>query len=298
MKKNIISAGFLTAGLLLAGCDVNEMPTFDDADAFVAFTQTSASVNENSTETLEIEVLCTSLSGIESEVQVEIEADTIGTGAHAGEHFTWTTTSGGTSLKFDKEHTSHKIIITPIDNDYFAGDKTFTINLGEPSKGNLGYNKSCKVTVADDEHPLAFILGSFTGKSISYFNGPEEWNVTLTKDPDGDLTKVWITNLVNGGSSMSCPVYGFVNEEKTALSIPVDQETAKSSSYAAILLEGFRGEDGDEAIKTGESINASIAPDGTITIHDWFGAQIFETAGNSAGYWYNIIQAGAVLTKK
>lgn len=295
MKKNIISAGFLAAGLLLAGCDVNEMPTFDDADAFVAFTQTSASVNENSTETLEIEVLCTSLSGIESEVQVEIEADTIGTGAHAGEHFTWTTTSGGTSLKFDKEHTSHKIIITPIDNDYFAGDKTFTINLGEPSKGNLGFNRSCKVTVADDEHPLAFILGSFVGKGTSDFYGATEWNLTVVKDPEGDLTKVWIGNLVPNGTSLT--VYGFVNDEKNLLSIPVGQEIAKSSSYPSILLNGYRGPDGDEKIPVGEFIYADIEPDGTIKFNDYFGSQVFDETSTSLG-WYNIMCPDVVLTKK
>lgn len=293
--KKILSAA-LAASLVLAGCDVNELPSFSDSEAFVAFTTTQASIDENSTDSLVIEVLCTSLSGITSTVAIEV-VDTAANAAKRNVQFTISTTCGNDSLlTFDKEHTSQKIIIKPIDNDVFTGDKSFTINLGQPSKGKLGYDKSCQVIVADDEHPLAFILGSFTGKAVSYYNGAEEWTVKLSKDPDGDLTKVWITNLVKGGSSSSCPVYGFVNAEKTTLSIPVGQELAKSSSYAGIILEGFRGEDGDDDIPTGESINASIAPDGTITILDWFGSHVYSTPGVSAG-WYNIVKYGAVLTK-
>ncbi len=297
MKTNKILSGVLATSLVLAGCDVNQLPSFNDADAFVAFTTTEASINEDSSDSLVIEVLCSSLTGINSEIVFEV-VDTAANAAKQGVDFIITTTCNQDSLlTFDKKNPSQKIIIKAINNTVFTGDKSFYINLAKPSKGNLGYSKSCKITVVDDEHPLAFMLGAYTGRSTSYFNGAEEWNLNIAKDSEGDITKVWITNLVYGGSSSSCPVYGFVNAEKTELSIPVGQETAKSSSYAGILLEGFRGVEGDDEIPTGESIKASIAPDGTITILDWFGAHVYDTPGHSAG-WYNIIEYGAILTKK
>lgn len=294
MKKNIISAGFLGAALLLTGCNINQLPSFSDDDAFVAFSATQASIDENSTDSLVLEVVCTSLAGISTQVNIEV-VDTAAKAAKLGIDFTVSTSSGSaTSLSFDKDHTSQKIIIKAIDNDVFTGDKSFVINLGEPTAGKLGYNKSCQVIVADDEHPLAFILGSFTGKGTSYFNGPEEWALTISKDEEGDLTKVWIGNLVNGGSSKK--VYGFVNEEKNKLSIPVGQAIAASSSYD-IILEGFRGDDGEEDIEVGDFIFADIAADGTISILDWFGSHAYDAASGASAGWYNIMQNDCVLTK-
>ena len=283
----------MAAGLLLASCNINELPEYDDSNAFVAFTSSAVNVGEEEG-SKQVEVLLTSISGIETTVNFEVTpAETAG--AVEGKHYT---IEGSKSLTFKKDAPTQKITLNIIDNDTFDGDVKFTIKLLDPEGVQLGASKTCSVTIEDDEHPLLFILGTLSAKGPSYFNGDTEWEVRIAKD-DSDLSKVWIYGLVPGGSSSSSPVYGIVNDEKTEIRIPVGQEVAVSSSYPHILLNGYYGEEGDEKIPTGGYITGEIAEDGTITIKDWFGSQVFsdDAASNSLG-WYNMMQAGVTLKKQ
>lgn len=280
MKISKILYGFLAlVGITLASCE-NEYPKFDDSEAFVAFTSATTSVGEAG-KTVEIPVLLTSLSGIETEISYTI--DTENSTAVEGTHFT---VEGEKKLKFTKDAPSQKIVLNVIDNDSFDGDVHVSINL---VAGNvkLGASKTCKVTIEDDEHPLLLILGTFNAKGESYFNGETEWNLTISKDAD-DLSKVWISNLVPGGSNLA--VYGIVNDEKTEIHIPVGQEIVSTSSYPHVILEGFYGPDGEEDIPTGGYITIYIAEDGTLTTDDWFGSHVYsdDAASVSAG-WYEIM---------
>ena len=283
----------MAAGLLLASCNINELPEYDDSNAFVAFTSSAVSVGEEEG-SKQVEVLLTSIGGIETTVNFEVApAETAG--AVEGKHYT---IEGSKSLTFKKDAPTQKITLNMIDNDTFDGDVKFTIKLLDPEGVQLGASKTCSVTIEDDEHPLLFILGTLSAKGPSYFNGDSEWEVRIAKD-DSDLSKVWIYNLVPGGSSSSSPVYGIVNDEKTEIRIPVGQEVAVSSSYPHILLNGYYGEEGDEKIPTGGYLTGTIAEDGTITLQDWFGSQVFsdDAASNSLG-WYNLMQAGVTLKKQ
>ena len=283
----------MAAGLLLASCNINELPEYDDSNAFVAFTSSAVNVGEEEG-SKQVEVLLTSIGGIETTVNYEVTpAETAG--AVEGKHYT---IEGSKSLTFKKDAPTQKITLNIIDNDTFDGDVKFTIKLLDPEGVQLGASKTCSVTIEDDEHPLLFILGTLSAKGPSYFNGDTEWEVRIAKD-DSDLSKVWIYGLVPGGSSSSSPVYGIVNDEKTEIRIPVGQEVAVSSSYPHILLNGYYGEEGDEKIPTGGYITGEIAEDGTITIKDWFGSQVFsdDAASNSLG-WYNMMQAGVTLKKQ
>jgi hypothetical protein len=282
----------MAAGLLLASCNINELPEYDDSNAFVAFTSSSVNVGEEEG-SKQVEVLLTSIGGIETTVNFEVTpAETAG--AVEGKHYT---IEGGKSLTFTKDAPTQKITLNIIDNDTFDGDVKFTIKLLDPEGVQLGASKTCSVTIEDDEHPLLFILGTLSAKGVSDFNGDTEWEVRIAKD-DSDLSKVWIYNLVPGGSSSSSPVYGIVNDEKTEIRIPVGQEVAVSSSYPHILLNGFYG-DTEEKIPTGGYITGEIAEDGTISIKDYFGSQVFsdDAASNSLG-WYNLMDPIITLKKQ
>ena len=282
----------MAAGLLLASCNINELPEYDDSNAFVAFTSSAVSVGEEEG-SKQVEVLLTSIGGIETTVNFEVApAETAG--AVEGKHYT---IEGGKSLTFKKDAPTQKITLNIIDNDTFDGDVKFTIKLLDPEGVQLGASKTCSVTIEDDEHPLLFILGTLSAKGPSYFNGDTEWEVRIAKD-DSDLSKVWIYNLVPGGSSSSSPVYGIVNDDKTEIRIPVGQEVAVSSSYPHILLNGFYG-DTEEKIPTGGYITGEIAEDGTISIKDYFGSQVFsdDAASNSLG-WYNLMDPIITLKKQ
>ena len=140
------------------------------------------------------------------------------------------------------------------------------------ANANKGASNAVEVTVADDEHPLAFILSTYTAKAVSYFNGDTEWEIAISKD-EKDLNTVWISNLVPDGTSLK--VYGIVSEDKTEILIPVEQEIARSSSYPHIRLEGFVDAALEEGITTGGNIKGTIAADGTITLENAFGSCVY-----------------------
>ncbi len=290
MKKvKSIYGLFAATALMLASCSLNEAPTFDDSEAFVAFTNTTMSVGE-ADGTLEIPVLLTSISGISETVEFEITANEASP-AVEGTHYTLE----NSTLTFTKEAPTQYIKLNIIDNATFNGDVKLSITLKKPSKVNLGTSKSCSVTIEDDEHPLLFILGTLQAKGNSYFNGDTEWTVTIEKDAD-DLSKVWIGNLVPDGSNLK--VYGVVNADKTEIRIPVGQEIVSTGSYPHVLLEGFRGEDGDEDIPTGENILGTISPEGVITIQDWFGSHVYtDDAATASAGWFNIMTNNVVFKK-
>lgn len=282
------------AAMAFSSCS-NDMPEFNDADAFVALRQSTATMGETSGEN-ELTVLLTSLSGKEGTVDFEIVSDE-NTPAVEGTDFVIMNESK--TLKFTKETNTQTIKIKVIDNDEYTGDKRFTINLTNPQGVKLGAEKSIVVTIEDDEHPLAFMLGTYAAKGPSYFDGGEttEWDVKIVKD-DSDASKVWISNMVPGGSSLA--IYGTVNDAKDEIRIPVKQEIARSSSYPHILFDAFFGVDGDEDVDDFVVGHITVNDSGkaVISFPDyWFGSQVYsdEAATVGAG-WYAIIQAGTVFT--
>jgi hypothetical protein len=291
MKINKLTYGLLAATMFsFVSCDINEYPKFDNANAFVAIQQTSASISETGEE-LSIPVMLTSLGGMNGSVDFEITPDEQ-KGAVEGTHYTILNDSK--TLNFTADAATQYIKFKIIDNDVFGGDVKMTITLKNAQGVQLGASKTCVVTIEDNEHPLAFILGTMTAIGYDYFSdgAEKEWTATFEKDP-ADLTKVWIYNICSGGCSL--PVYGIVNEEKTEIRIPVGQATANTSSYD-VILEGFR-DNGETDIENGDCIIGKISEDGTITIEDWFGAHAYSAGTTNSAGWY-AIEMGGVFKKQ
>ncbi len=279
------------AALSLTSCVKNEQPSFDDSNAFVAIQQSTASIAENSEDTLKIPVMLTSLSGIEGSVDFTIVADSAAA-AVEGTHYTLL--NSAKTLTFSKESPVQYIMIKPIDNDTFGGDVKMTITLTNPQGAILGANKTCLVTIGDDEHPLSFILGTFHCVGESGFGGDLDWELTIEKDAN-DLNKVWISNLVPGGSSLS--VYAVVNEDKTTLSIPVGQDIHSTSSYDC-KIRAFYGYNGEEEIAAGGSVTGTIDENGTITIADDYGTYAYNKGTTTGAGWYEYVMGGSIWTKQ
>lgn len=293
MNTKKILFGILSAGLLLASCNINKLPSFSDDDAFISFTKTSALIDENSADSVVLEVLCTSLNGKNCSALIEI-VDSAANMAKRGVNFTYYTSCGSDTLNFSKENTSQYIIIKPIDNDEFGGDKRFGINL-KYIDSNIGFDKTCTVTIADNEHPLAAILGTYTAMGPSYFDDAViSYGVAITKD-EQDLSKVWFYPLAEGALN---PVYGIVNEDKTEIKIPVLQVIGSDLGYPYSLLAGFYGPEGAMDIEESGNISATISADGTITILDWFGIDVFADADFSQELgWATLMASPVILTK-
>ena len=289
MKIFKLSYGLVAASMLLASCDINKYPEFDDANAFVAIQQTTASVDEFAG-AVKIPVMLTSLSGIQCSVDFALTPAAT-SGAVEGTHYRLL--NSGKTLTFTKDEPVQYIEIEPIDNDSFGGDVSLTISLENASGVQVGAVKECKVTIVDDEHPLSFILGTMHAVGYDYFSGgaEEEWDATFEKDPT-DVTKVWIYNICSGGCSNA--VYGIVNEDHTEIRIPVGQATDNTASYD-VILEGFR-DNGETDIEAGDCIIGQISPDGTITIEDWFGAHAYNAGTTTSAGWY-AIEMGGIFKK-
>ena len=128
MKIKKLSYVLLAATtFVLASCNINEYPKFDDADAFVAIQQTSASTAENNPAgKLQIPVMLTSLSGLQGSVDFEI-TPAEENGAQEGVNFT--VEGSSKTLTFTKENPTQYIVLNIIDNDTFGGDVKLTIKL-------------------------------------------------------------------------------------------------------------------------------------------------------------------------
>lgn len=292
MKK--ISLYMMCLGaLLLASCVENDYPTFSDSDAFVAFNNKTASVAENSaTGYIDIPVTLSSLSGIASKVMVEV--DTANTTAKNGVNYTL----ASDTLSFTKDAPTQYIRVKVIDNDIYTGDLKLVLNLKDNGQINLGTATTCTITITDNEHPLAFILNTYKASADSYFSnrGHFDWEVTIYKDAT-DVSKVWIGNLEPyfGKYGYVYPdannLYGFVNEEKTLIRIPVGQEIG----YKSVVLTCFNDPDPDAAstqYTTSGNLEIAISNGGkTLTIINAWGMT------DSDGFW-NLFYGGIVLTKK
>ena len=276
----------------LSSCS-NDMPEFNDADAFVALRQSTATMGETSGEN-ELTVLLTSLGGKEGSVDFEIVSDSV---APAVEGTDFQILNESKTLKFTKDANTQVIKIKVIDNDVYTGDKRFTINLVNAQGVNIGAEKSIVVTIEDDEHPLAFMLGTYAAKGPSKFYGDTEWTVKIAKD-DADAAKVWISNMVPGGSNT--PIYGTVNDAKDEIRIPVKQDIMKSTTYPHIWFEAFFGENADEEVEDFVVGHITTNADGkaVISFPDyWFGSYVYTDEAATAGAgWYNLIMAGTVFT--
>ena len=277
------------AAVALASCN-NDQPEFNDKDAFVSFTDTKASIDENKA-TLEIPVQLSSLKGKEGTVDFEITADKT---APAVEGTNYTVANASRTLTFTKESNVQNIKLNIVDlAGTFTGDLRLNIKLKNAQGVNLGAESSFDVTIVDLDHPLAFMLGTFSASGESNFNGATTWNVELKKD-DSDVNKVWIYNILPAGTSNENPVYGTVNEDKTELRIPVGQNTKKTSSQYGWLYAFGGIEGGSLTDQVTDYMSCPITTDANgnaiISIPYIFGAfATSDAAGNDGLGWYEIM---------
>ena len=277
MKRILLYLCVLIIGVTITSCNLNEIAKFDDKDAFVAFNSISLSVNENG-KTISIPVTLTSLNSMSTTVTFDFEDGT----AKEGVDFS---VSGSKTLNFTSNSVQN--IVINISDQFvgeFTGDKSFRIVLTGAGSLNLGANAACTVRILDTDHPLTFILGSYSTISTSYWNGETVWSQAVEKDAS-NVDMVWFTNFVPGGTTSTIRVYGIVNAEKTEIRIPVGQELV---SNGAAFLRGWYWdvtEDWDVSIPDNGFIIFSIEEGGKkLTCKDMYGSNL---AGGSQ--WYNIV---------
>lgn len=288
MKKSLL---YITLAALVAAvsCSKNEPPVFDDANAFVAFNRTTASIAEaivkpsgeivEQTATLKIPVTLASVKGLQETVKFTVTDGT----AKAGKHFQLLTTSG--TLAFDAQNRSREIEFKILYDDAYTGDLKFTVELTKPESINLGYNSKCTITISDVNHPLTALLGDYTATSS---NGAKTnpWTMTLLKDENDDHM-VWFFNIfANAGwADYDTMIYGNVDDDLTTITIPLGQESEYVYSNGnPVVFYGLAMD--DNGYDEGNTTCTIIKDDsGNITGLDF---------GEEYGFWGYIPDAGTI----
>lgn len=293
------------AALAFAACDDNEKPEFDDADAFVSFASSTATLAETTAagEAGETSVTLTlaSVAGISSTVEVQVIDSSVDSTYKAteGEDFE---IEGSKTLSFDAENRTVSVTIKSIPNGEYTGDMKFALSIVDGGKVGVGVENTCVVTINDSEHPLQAILGNYTGKQHSYWEtsgyGPYDLTVTISKDDDDD-SKVWISGFdgfwVSYGYYGS--IYGVVNEERTEIAVPAEQDFEYSSTSGGQSKVGaYSTADPDDAnaksLEAGDNMTFTIEDGGAkIIIENSYG--VYDDNG-----WWSLSYGGTELTKQ
>ncbi len=222
MKRILKNISIVASVALMAtSCNLNEFPTFNDDDAFVAFDSTSVSVSEAKGSVL-IPITLASVAGIETSIAYTATDGT----AVAGVNYDLVDPTG--VLNFDNEtRTAYvELLIYNLEGE-FTGDLSFTIDITNTGSVDAGASSTCTITITDEDHPLSFILGSYTVSAGSYFGGTATFTMTLTKD-EKDTSMVYFENIA--GVGLPAGYYGTVNADKTEIYVPLGQTHPTSST--------------------------------------------------------------------
>ena len=258
--RNILKFIIVGVFAILVSCELNETPKFSDSDAFVAFDNGSASVNENGT-TLSIPVTLASISGMTQAVTYTVIDGT------AKEGVNFTLEDATKTLTFDAENRTQNIVINVINNPgVFTGDLSFQIQLSEDGKVKPSAQNICTVVIADLDHPLSAFFGTWNASANSYYDGDVQWSVIIDKDPS-DITVVWVQNVVHGFVKWGYTYpgndtrfYAVVNEDNE-LKFPIGQVCAYQYQGNDISLVGLDAE--GNTIDSG-NVTATLSEDGNV----------------------------------
>lgn len=256
MKKNmkkIYSVIALAAGLvMLASCNVNKEPVFNDSDAFVAFNNAAFSCIETDGE-ISVPVTLASLNGMSTTVSY----GAVNGSAKEGVNFELV--DGAGTLTFTPAERTQYIKVKILDPgvEYeegerlaglYTGDLKFSLEFKSTGDVAASRQNACTVTIKDIDHPMSALLGDYSMSAVSYFNGPVRWTMSILKDENDDHM-VWFFNIfaVDGFADTDTMYYGNVDADMTTITIPLGQESeyTRSTGYHLTLygvdneLEGY-----------------------------------------------------------
>lgn len=189
--------------IVMASCSLNEPQMFLEKDTSVMFDKkSSTSVGEKSG-TLKIPVV---LAGIPGSGNATASIEVV-TGddykAIEGEDFV----IENKTLSYPQGYGIDTVTITIKDNSVFEGDKTFKLKLSSTDV-KVGSYGEVVLTIVDDEHPLALVLGNYLGADFKLSDGSQEggdYDASISSI-SGSLTQVSINNFWGGGETVIAEV--------------------------------------------------------------------------------------------
>jgi len=258
--KNILlkTSLFLSLAFLFASCE-KEGILFDSSMNVVGFNASTFSIAENADGA--IEIYLGAPSGANStDVTIEVSAE--GHDKPAVKDVDYTIASMQATLEVGV----NSITISPVDNNEFTGNKTFTVSIVSNSKNyNISAQNSATVTIVDDEHPLKNWIGTYDVAAASY-GSPGAWDeawVVTTTPIEGEPYKLHLTGIA--GSDVD--VIASFDTDAMTISLDPGQDIGDTYGWGATVIywgySDFSGID-DTKILTG-----TIENNGTIRVDNW-----------------------------
>lgn len=263
--NKILFIAAVSAMALVSCSKMNDYPTFNPDDSFAAFDQIAYSVDENCG-TLTIPV---SIASIDPE-KVNVALKAVDSTAKAGVNYELV---GDGVLRFDGKLRTMAIDVKINDKSgEYTGDLVFCLELVSAGGLKIGANNTCTVTISDLDHPLAAILGEYTGTGFDYFDGAAvNWNVNFMKDAK-DVTVLWIdaptASFQGTYPSGDYRIYAKVAEDQKSFTVPLGQVLASKASGKTVSLWSFNG----SSVYSSGSVTFTLDASGkTFTIEEGFG---------------------------
>jgi hypothetical protein len=200
------------------------------------------------------------------------------------------------TLTYSEGYGYDTIWVQTIPDGVYTGNLSFTVILKDNNQNyKNGKPDSLNVVIADNEHPLAIVLGNYIFAVTSYFNGAKTLPIT-TSPVEGNITQIKLPayQLFPGIKDKDLYFYIDVDKANKTVKMQAGQKVA-SFGYGPAKLTGYYGTNGDPQINDGDYISGTFDDNGTITWNDWIGLEF--TSGPNTGYYWELYEAGGVMTK-
>ena len=225
-------------------------------------------------------------------VAVSTEGDT--NPAIEGEDFT----IDNKEITFEEGYGTQNIVIRPIDNNVFTGKKTFTLTIASSTPElKESVQNSVKISIADDEHPLSYLFGTYAMEGILISQGqasPNGYDVTIAAHDAGALNEIEV--------DFGYPevVLASVGEEdgETVITFYKNQDVGEAQAGYIAHFVWTTVEDGKQYYSETDNVMATY-DNGIITLNEdnGFGFLAYESGVPYAWFEY-WMQGSVTFTKK
>ena len=283
----------IIAGLAFAAALISCNKAEYVSKSFVRFNGATVAVKENAG-TIKIPVYAYTNNGKTAFPRTEnavttVKFEVVPGSAEAGKHFNIVPANGQLSFNGNSE-AYIEIQIINLAGEY-TGDLKFGLKITGASDGyTIGGANTMEVTISDNDHPLANILGTYDSGVLVDNWGDQYVITTKIEAVAGSVTEVTISNLCPYSAQVGYThtFTATVSEDHKTLSVPTQQWIVKNG----LIFLSFNLVGGNLQTTPALVFNVDEA-NGTLTIAEpqaW-GAQ-------TASGWYDLLFAPAVFTKK
>ena len=295
MKKiNILLVIFFLGVALFTSCEKDADDDAYGGDPIIAFENASGSISEADTlNTIKIFVFMAKISEVTG--TVEFMFDTVGIANPAVEGVDFELVNTSKTLTFAAGEYSAYIELKPLDNDVYDKNKNVNITLTTGSGASIGYNNGedntvYVLTITDNEHPLALVIGTYTVNYVSGYDGSAgSLEIETLAHPDNEtqvyfLLDTWVADAGYGGT--------YTADDWVLMDVDIAVDTVNivsgqayaDGAYGPIKVLGYDTSE-DVEMEDGELIEGTFDANGNITFTD--GMSLPFTSGVNLGYSFD-----------